>query len=46
MRPAEVVKASVEALRSPQRVARALGDVVTAVRDLLVSTPRAPWKPR
>ena len=43
MRPAEVVKASVEALRSPQRVARALGDVVTAVPDLLVSTPRAPW---
>ena len=43
VRPVEVVKASVDALRSPQRVARALGDVVTAVPGLLASTPPAPW---
>ncbi len=43
VRPGEVVKASVDALRHPQRVRRALGDVVTAVGDLLVSTPPAPW---
>jgi len=43
VRPVELVKASVGMLRAPRKVARALGDVVMAVEDLLVSTPPAPW---
>lgn len=43
VRPVEMVKASAGALRAPQKVARAVGNVVVAVEDLLASTPPAPW---
>jgi diacylglycerol O-acyltransferase len=46
VRPLEMVKASAGVRRAPQKVARAVGNVVGAVEDLLASAPPAPWNAR